>query len=322
MKTLLLTIAGTLVLMLLLVTLKFLLEDRLAPTDGGIHGVLQQQRVDLLLVGSSHTRQGYDAKLLESLTGASAFIVAYNGLDPVGMLPLVRAILANPQHHPKLLVIEANCVHLAHLPDVEDPRLFFDSPPAVKAQLIAAYLRTHHYDRESYFDVFSLAVNRGNDAIATWPFLHWIMSNLSYHGGYLGKNMPGLDRVAFNQLHIPIDAGRPNPEQLAALHMIIALAKMNHVPLVLADTPAPAPVEAQPVMAAMRQEWQRLAAVEAVPYASGIDGFSNTDPALFNDSNHLSTAGRTLYTRLFAASLPALQGIKKKTDDRPTASLF
>jgi hypothetical protein len=312
MKALLLTIAGSLLLMSLLVTVKFLLEDRLAPTDVGIHGVLQLQRVDLLLVGSSHTRQGYDARLLESLTGASAFIVAYNGLDPVGMVPVVRAILSNPQRHPKLLVIEANCVRLSHLPDVEDPRLFFDSPPAIKAQLIDDYLRTHHYDRDSYVDVFSLIVNRGNDAIATWPFLHRIMSNLSYHGGYMGKNMPGLDPAAFSKLRVPIDGERPNPEQIAALHMIIELAKMNHVAVVLVDTPAPAPVEAQPVIAAMQQEWQHLAAVEAVPYARGIDGFSNTDPALFSDSSHLSTAGRTLYTRLFAESLPALQGAKAR----------
>jgi hypothetical protein len=307
MKTLLITIAAALGLLLLLVTAKVALEDRLAPTDVGIHGALQLQGVDLLLVGSSHTRQGYDARLLESLTGGSAFIVAYNGLDPVGMVPVVRAVLASPKIHPKLLVIEANYVRLSHLPDVEDPRLFFDSPPAVKAELINTYLRTHHYDHDSYVDVFSLLANRGNDAIATWPLLHRIMSNLSYHGGYLGKNMPGLDRGAFGNLSIPFEADRPNPEQIAAVHTIISIARMNHVPVALVDTPTPAPVEAQSWVGAMQQQWRGLAADESVPYAHGIDGFANTDPALFSDSNHLSTAGRTLYTRLFAASLPALQ---------------
>jgi hypothetical protein len=265
-----------------------------------------QPHTDIVLVGSSHTRQGYDVKQLEELTGKSAFLVAYNGVDPVAMLPVVRALLADPARRPKMLVIEANCARLSHVPDVEDARLFFDSPPSVKRELVSDYLHMHPNDKNAYLDVFALLANRNNETIVAWPLLHGVMDGLSYHGSYVNKNMPGLDPAAFARLSVPIESDRPVDEQLQALHRIIAVARESSVPLALVDTPVPGPVAAQPRMGMLMQEWQRIARAEGVPYLSGAVGFPTGDSSLFSDSSHLSTAGRELYTRAFAGELPGL----------------
>jgi hypothetical protein len=168
------------------------------------------------------------------------------------------------------------------------------------------YLRLHPNDINAYLDVFSLLANRNNETIVTWPLLHGVMDRLSYHGSYVGKNMPGLDPAAFARLSVPIEGDRPVDEQLHALHQIIAIARASKVPLALVDTPVPGPVAAQPLIGTLTLVWQRVAQAERVPYVSGAAGFPTGDSSLFSDSSHLSTAGRELYTQLFAGELPAL----------------
>jgi hypothetical protein len=302
MATLLKTFLASIALFIALVAAKFNFEHLLSPADSGIQGALRMQHIDILLVGSSHTRQGYDAQVLETATGKRVFILAYDGLDPVAMLPLLRTMLSDAAHRPGSLVIEANCVRLSHDPDIEDPRLFFEAPPQLKRVLLADYLRTHQ-GMPAYLDVFSLVANRGNDLILTWPLVHGAINALSYHGGYVDKTMQGLSATAFAALQVPVPANRPDPRQLAALQQIISLAKADQIAVTLADTPMPAPVAAEAPMKALQRAFQDLAASEQIPYLRGTAGFSTDEPSLFHDSAHLSTAGRDLYTRLFAHEL-------------------
>jgi hypothetical protein len=72
MATLVKTVLVAFLLLTILVSAKFLLEHHLAPSTSGIQGLLrQQQRIDIVLLGSSHTRQGYDVAELEKATGKS-----------------------------------------------------------------------------------------------------------------------------------------------------------------------------------------------------------------------------------------------------------
>jgi hypothetical protein len=302
MVTLLKTGVAAVALCIALVAAKFRFEHLLSPADSGIEGALRMQHIDILLFGSSHTRQGYDARMLETATAKQVFVLAYDGLDPVAMLPLMKAMLSDPARRPGYIVIEANCVRLAHEPDIEDPRLFFESPPDVKRELLADYLKTHR-GMQAYLDMFSLVANRGNDLILTWSLVHGTIDALSYHGGYVHKNMSGLSPEAFEALTVPLSEDQPNPQQLAALRELISLAKAEHSVVVLVDTPMPAPVAAEQSIQVLQRDLQELAAAEKIPYLKGAPGFPTAEPALFHDSAHLSSAGRELYTRLFAKEL-------------------
>jgi hypothetical protein len=302
MTTLLKTVLSALLLLSLLVWIKYRFEHHLAPTTSGIHGELRGPKNDILLVGSSHTRQGYDADLLEKTTGRRAFIVAYDGVDLASMLPLLKTLLADPARRPELLVVEANGGNLGRGPELEEPRFFFDAPPEMKRSLIRDYLRTHH-GQSAYVDAWTLIANRGSELILTWPLVHGAIDSLSYNGSYLNKNVPGIAPEVFPGLRVPLAGSVPNGDQAAALRQIVSVAAADGVKMIFADPPMPAPVEAQPQMVALQGRFKAIAAGAGIPYIDGAEGFPTADPAMFTDSNHLSTAGRELYTSRFAQAI-------------------
>jgi hypothetical protein len=289
-------------LLALLVSLKFRFEHHLAPSTSGLQGELRHPRLNIVLLGSSHTRQGYDATEIEHSTGKTAFVVGYDGLDFVSMLPLVNVMLAHPARRPDVLVLEANRVLLARHPGIEEPRVFFDAPPLTKWTLIREYLRTHP-GPGGWLDMWTLASNRGGELILSYPFVYHAIDSLSYNGSYINKNMPGLPPEVLPTLRIPLDSSKVDADEMNALQAIIRLVRSSGVQLIMADPPMPAPIEAQPEMVTLEQAFHSLADTDSIPLYEGAEGFPVNDPAMFSDSNHLSTAGRDLYTQRFTAVL-------------------
>ena len=302
MKTLLKTILSALLMLSFLVWLKYRFEHHLAPTTSGIQGELRGPKSDILLVGSSHTRQGYDAAALEKATGKRVFVVAYDGVDLASMLPLLQTLLADPARRPQLLVVEANGSNLGRPPELEEPRFFFDAPPQMKHALIRNYLRTHQ-GRSAYVDAWTLIANRGSELILAWPLVHGTIDGLSYNGSYQNKYVPGIAPESFSRLRVPMADSGTNGDQVAALREIVSLAAADGVKMIFADPPMPAPVESQSQMIALRQQFKALAASEQIAYVDGAEGFPTGDAAMFADSNHLSTAGRALYTARSAQAI-------------------
>jgi lysophospholipase L1-like esterase len=153
-------------------------------------------------------------------------------------------------------------------------------------------------------DLWVLAANRGTETILTYPMLRSLISRLSYHGGYTGKTVAGFPDQ-FDRVTVPVAGDEANPVQVEALATLVSIAREHGVTLMLVEPPMPASVEAQPEIHALQQQFRKLAAEYGLPYVQGADGFPTNDPALFSDSNHLSTAGRELYTARFSATLNA-----------------
>lgn len=283
--------------------LRFALAHRFAPDQSGVHGLAVNAPVDIVFLGSSHTRQSYDARLLEERTGKKVFLVAYNGLDPVSMVPVLKSMLEGGSP-PKVLVMEAYGALWARPHEVQDSRLFFDAGPQLKAMLLEQLLRPKTL--AAHRDAFELLVNRNNDAIIAYPLNRILLRNLSYHGAYGDKFVPGLSPERFAQLRIPLEGElHIHPEQRAALLEIVRLARERRVPVMFAESPLPGPVAARPNVHALKAEVAALAQAANVPYFDGEEDFPLTDPTLFADSNHLSTKGRALYTERVAAWLTA-----------------
>lgn len=308
MRRILLIVIASMALLFVLLGAKVMLEDRCAPLTSGIHGALAERGVQVYLLGSSHTRQGYDIAEQERLTGTKDFAVAYDGLDLAGMVPLVRALIPAWERTwppgPHLLVIEAYSANLARTPQLEEPRLFFDAPPHTKLEIARNYLRSHGNRASAWLDLWVLAANRGTETILTYPMLRSLISRLSYHGGYTGKTVAGFPDQ-FDRVTVPVSGDEANPVQVEALATLVSIAREHGVTLMLVEPPMPASVEAQPEIHALQQQFRKLAAEYGLPYVQGADGFPTNDPALFSDSNHLSTAGRELYTARFSAVLNA-----------------
>ncbi len=291
-------------LAVLLVAAKFTCEHRLAPLNSGLQGALALSPLDVLFVGSSHTRQSYDVHALEKSLHGSAFLVAYNGLDYQTMTVIVPALLANRKGPPKVLVIEGYCMSLVRTGGMEDSRMFFDAPPAMKVELMRQYL-AEGATWQRYLDLFDLAVNRDNELLLMHPAYSRLTSWLSYRGGYAGKNVPGLP--SFDGVYLNIPTSPSSPEQEAALVSVIKTAKQHNVRVLCLESPMPGPAERQGTVIRLKARLAQILREQDVPYLDGAIGFPVDDPKLFGDSNHLSTEGRALFTEIAARFIAQTQ---------------
>ncbi len=282
--------------------LRFAGSQYFAPTESGVHGLAAHAPVDVLFIGSSHTRQSYDARLMEEKTGKKVFLVAYNGMDPVNMVPVLKSVFAG-KDKPKLCVVEAYGAILGRPHAVQDSRLYFESDPGLKRELLAEFLRPPK-SLDKYLDAFSLLANRNNEAMVAYPLNRMLLPNLSYRGAYADKFVPGLTEEQFRKLRVPLEGEvGADPEQRAALREIVRLARAAEVPIVFVESPMPGPVAALPVMRGLKTSLKSALEEEGVAYFDGEEGFPLDDPTLFADSNHLSTKGRALFTERVAAWL-------------------
>src|SRR5258706_15920629 len=111
-----------------LMSLRFAGSHYFASEQSGVHGLAVNAPVDILFIGSSHTRQSYDARLMEQRTGKSVFLVAYNGLDPVSMVPVLKRAFAGKEK-PGICVVEAYGAIIGRPHEVQDSRLFVEADP-------------------------------------------------------------------------------------------------------------------------------------------------------------------------------------------------
>lgn len=297
--------AAAFAILLCLVTLKFFIEHKFTSSNAGFEAALAQPQLDLLLIGSSHTRKSYDVRMLEQSTGdPSLFLVSYDGLDTISMAQMLDVMASTPGHCPRHVVVEAYGAMLARPFDLQDPRYYADATPAMKIAILRAYVAGRPFS-SSFLDVFDLVVNRGNNEIVAFPLYAWAQKIDSYKGGRSGFNFPGMTAEQFSQLKAEYHGTKPNPAQVAALNHIMDLAASHNIALLFVDTPMPSPVSSDPVMQSLRHDFQQLVTARGFTFIDGNRNFPVNDPALFTDSNHLSSRGRDEFTARIAAPLKA-----------------
>jgi hypothetical protein len=290
-------------ILLCLVTLKFLCEHKLASKNSGLEGAISQPRLDLLLIGSSHTRKSYDMRMLEKATGTSSlFLISYDGTDLSAISQMLDYMAARPDGCPKHVVIEAYGTLLGRKPDIEDPRYFSEAPPQLKVEIIRSYLSQHRYP-SAFLDIFDLVVNRGNDEIVSHPLYAWAERIDTYKGGRAAFYFPGLTAEQFRQLKANYFGTTPNPAQVAALNHILDLAESYHIALVFVSTPMPEPSSSNPVIQPLNKDFKDIVTARGFPYIDGDQGFPINDPSLFSDNNHLSSKGRDEFTLRIAVEI-------------------
>ena len=296
-------VAAGFAILLCVATLKFFTEHKFTSANSGFEAALSQPDLDLLLIGSSHTRKAYDMQMLEQATGdRSLFLVSYDGVDMISIAQMLDYMASKPGQCPRHVVVEAYGAMLGRGFDLQDPRYFAEAPPSMKVQILHSYVAGRPY-RSAFLDAFDLVVNRGNDEILAFPLYAWAQKVDSYKGGRTAFNFPGVTPEQFQQLRAKYYATTPNPDQVAALNHIMDLASSQHIALIFVDTPMPEPAGSDPVIASLRKDLQNAVIARGFPYIDGNHGFPIDDPSLFTDSNHLSSKGREVFTAKIAIQL-------------------
>jgi hypothetical protein len=290
-------------ILLCLVTLKVLTEHKFTSANSGFEAALAQPQLDLLLIGSSHTRKSYDMRLLEKTTGDhSIFLVNYDGTDLTAISQMLDYMASNPGTCPRHVVVEAYGVLLGRKPDLQDPRYFAEAPPSLKIEILRTYMAGRPFG-SAFLDLFDLVVNRGNEEILAFPLYAWAQNVDSYKGGRIGSSFGGMTPEEFRQLKVDFYTASPNPDQVKALHHIMDLSARNHIALVFIDTPMPGPVSSDPTVRSLRKDFEDIVTTGGFPYMDGNQNFPVDAPSLFSDNNHLSSLGQEEFTARIAIPL-------------------
>jgi len=296
-------VAASFGILFCLVALKFFTEHKFTSSHAGFEAALAEPQLNLLLIGSSHTRKSYDVQMLEQDTGEhSLFLVSYDGLDMISIAQMLDTMAATPGHCPRHVVVEAYGAMLARPFDLQDPRYYAEAPPALKIAILREYLAGRPLP-SSFLDLFDLVVNRGNDEIVAFPLYAWAQKIDSYKGGRTGFSFSGMTADQFNNLKAQYYATTPNPAQIAALNHVMDIAASHRIALLFVDTPMPGPVSSDPVMQSLRHTFQQTVTARGYPFIDGNRNFPVNDPALFSDSNHMSSKGRDEFTANMAVPI-------------------
>jgi hypothetical protein len=282
---------------------KFFIQHKVAPRNAGIQGALAQPRLDLLLMGSSHTRKSYDMRLLEEKTGIhSSFLVSYDGADAVSMAQMLEILTERHDHSPRHVVVEAYSVLLARGFDLQDPRFYLDAPPSLKLTIIRRYLKDRP-NLSAVRDIAELVTQGGSDEIVTYPLSSPLIHMGSFKGGRTDLYFPGMTADAFYRLTPRLYGTTPHPAEVSAIHHILDLARARHFAVIFIDTPMPGPVESDPTIQALKRDFRQLLTALGATYIDGALMFPTGDPSLFADSNHVSSRGRTEFTERISGTL-------------------
>lgn len=305
LKTLIVLLLVTLIPFIGFVVLKFQFSHRLSPVSSGFGGVDAIDQIGHLLMGSSHTRAGYDVEIIERETSKSAYALAYSSFNPHLLWPAFRNIVESRGESIDTFIIESFSYSSLQGPRLHDRRVVLDAPPSLKWD----YLRLFHEDFQWFepSDYYELIVSYGNDYLLTYVVSTRLINMLSYHGSYRRKIMTGLSQDAFDALEVPEmfnkTAGMPDPFQMAALHDLIAYSKEKSIDVLFIETPMPGPIERSGLVIRAKGNLRDTFKSKGMDYLDGALDFPLDDPSLFNDDNHLSTKGRELFSNKVATYL-------------------
>lgn len=296
----------TLTAFVLLVTVKFFYSYKLASRTSGLGGIRHLQAVDYLFLGSSHTRQSYSARIIEAATGKSSYLLAYDGMDPVFMRETLSYLLDDQKLKIGHLVLEAYVFNAVAPFRLKDVRLFNDSPPDLKVRLLK--LMTEKEGGLRWTQLYELLVTAGNESLLAAPFVNSFLNGKSYNGSYINHHTNSLSQERFSAIaaNMPTTlTARLNPTQENAYRGIFDLIEQHGIVTSFVETPMPGPVNHSDVTREAKQRLAQLIQSKGFRYIDlGTRGeFDESDPALFEDWNHLSTTGRDTYSKIFVRSL-------------------
>jgi len=291
-KHLLLTIA----IILIFITLKFVFFVFTAPTNYGWN--VTNNKIDILITGSSHARQSYDLYKIEKQCHCHAAIFSYPGLDPFSQYEALRYLINQKKITPRLVILEASPFAIFYSPHLSDQRFFHHAPAIFKWQYLQALKQ---FDPSfSIQKLFQLLVWGKSETFIFEIITNKIVYPDFYHGQYTNRNILGLEN--FDSLEVSDFTkkleGKPNNDQINFYQKTASLLKENQISFLFIQTPLPGPIENHPLVKRARSILKNTlndSAAELIgPWYEKT--FLLNDSALYSDSNHVSTKGRELFT--------------------------
>ena len=302
------TLLGILLAVLLLTGIKNEYARFLPVSSYGMQAAIGKKSVDHLFIGSSMFRQGLSIDVLEEELEGSVYILSYNGNQPAFMAMELEYMLKEGLEVGTLYV-DLYPYTAAATPWISDTKILLDTDLGFKIdawELMAANNDT------KFLDFYELFVTANNEQLLTYPIHNRLVSAQFRNGGNIltpgGQTKEHLDSLGML-------GGREGIQetQIEGYKKILELAEDHGIRVCFIETPKYERMYQDADYMGLYEECTKE--VRKLTEADVKDtslilaeelGFDFSEPACFQDLIHLSTEGRTLYTRLLCERLAEL----------------
>ena len=302
------TLLGILLAVLLLTGIKNEYARFLPVSSYGMQAAIGKKSVDHLFIGSSMFRQGLSIDVLEEELEGSVYILSYNGNQPAFMAMELEYMLKEGLEVGTLYV-DLYPYTAAATPWISDTKILLDTDLGFKIdawELMAANNDT------KFLDFYELFVTANNEQFLTYPIHNRLVSAQFRNGGNIltpgGQTKEHLDSLGML-------GGREGIQetQMEGYKKILELAEDHGIRVCFIETPKYERMYQDADYMGLYEECTKE--VRKLTEADVKDtslilaeelGFDFSEPACFQDLIHLSTEGRTLYTRLLCERLAEL----------------
>lgn len=291
----------------LLVVLKNEYARLLPVSTYGMQAAIEREETENLFIGSSMFRQGLSIDVLEEELPGSSYILSYNGNQPA-LMAMELAYMLEEGLEVKNLYIDLYPYTAAADPWISDTKILLDTDLDFKIQ---AWSLMAENSGASFSDFFEFFVTANNEQLLTYPINNALVSSQFRNGGTL-LQQEGSTREELYALGMLGSRNGLHEAQMEGYGKIAALAEEYGLNLYFLETPKYERMYADPdymelyqlcleEVQRLKAEWNGSGSFEVL-CAEDLD-FDSSDAGNFRDLIHLSSAGRTEYTRLLCGAL-------------------
>ncbi len=266
---------------------------------------LEQNGTDILFIGSSLFRQGIDTKNL-STGQKSTYLLAYNGFQPFAEYITLKEVFKHTSI--KCLVIDMDPYIVSREAKLSDARLFQDQSFGFIYELFS---QIHKHGSADYYDLFEMIVQSNNETFFTWPLSYPFINERYYRGSKIGESASSTAEQLNNAELDKNHESELSSIQISALENIIELCRENNVEVIFLEAPKYKRVYENGTYSNLMQTYLQFlqdkntriiisnTTAEACSAPSYVEvyEFDSSDASLFNDLNHISSAGRNTFTQ-------------------------
>ena len=334
MKRTIKILAGVVLAVLLMTVIKNEYARLLPVSSYGMQAAVKKGTIDHLFIGSSMFRQGLSIDVLEEELAGSVYILSYNGNQPAFMA-MELAYMLEEGLEIGTLYVDLYPYTAAAAPWISDTKILLDTDLSFK---LDAWKLMNVYNDTKLLDFYELFVTANNEQILTYPIHNRLVSAQFRNGGNIltpgGQTKDHLDSLGML-------GGRDGLQeaQVEGYKKILELAREHGVKVYFIETPKYERMyrdaDYMELYEACRNKMEELTEADGTistkeaggsketGQESGINkadtdvynaevilaeelSFDFADAACFQDLIHLSTEGRTLYTKLLCEKLEEL----------------
>lgn len=294
-------LAGVLLAVLVITGIKNEYARFLPVSSYGMQAAVKKGTIDHLFIGSSMFRQGLSIDVLEEELEGSVYILSYNGNQPVFMAMELEYMLEEGLEIGTLYV-DLYPYTAAASPWISDTKILLDTDFHFKTE---AWKLMSAYSDTKLSDFYELFVTANNEQILTYPIHNRLVSGQFRNGGSLltsaGQTKEHLDALGMLGSREGI-----HEAQTEGYQKLLRLAEEHEIRVCFLETPKYERMyrddDYMELYRACISKIEEISPGVSVVLSEDLD-FDRGNPDCFQDLIHLSTQGRTVYTKLLCKRL-------------------